>query len=105
MTADNMVERVARAILNTYRPQSGPLNDLSGLESVTIAVQQQQALDWSNAMVAARAAIAALREPTEEMASRGGEIVCVIDLEFSAPDSASRQVWCAMIDSALAEGS
>ena len=81
---NEMVERVARAICkaNDYDPDAND-NLLSGPSGTR---------NWHLYVTHARAAIAVMREPTQEMVESGVE---------NAPNP--RDIWEAMIDAALAE--
>jgi len=97
----DVVERVARALVNAHAPDN----------SQTL----REVLDWFDnewplscdfnelALAAARAAIKAMREPTEEMMDAGWEAPSNVDC--AGPLSADmRAPWQAMIDAALKKG-
>jgi len=87
--AETMIERVAKAL---------------------IAVPDQSGLTVHDcALVLARAAIAAMREPTKAMAKAGydeGRFECWADVRDGSAqltDDAPRTIWESMIDAAVAE--
>ncbi len=63
---------------------------------------------WDSVLrLAARAAIAAMREPTDAMDQQGGAVITAwfkrIDFYPAVPPEISDDVWPAMIDAALAD--
>lgn len=82
-----MVERVAKAVGEVLYGAADPVDTPN---------------NWARSMDAARAAITAMREPTEEMRQRGGSTLLLHEYEPDGPEG-SRDVWQSMIDAALAE--
>lgn len=83
----NMVERVARALRRRW---------------CIDAFDRESDIGWEGEINNARAAIAAMREPTEAMLDFGA---CHEDQDHEIFDEGhiSREVWHAMIDAALME--
>ena len=87
-TAANMVERVARAICeNNHRAIFGTSVSWEGISAETM----------EHFRSVARAALAAMREPTDAMAYAGSET-------FGGGHEDETRCYQAMIDAALAEG-
>lgn len=83
--ADNMVERVSRAICETTNRicfGGTPLED-----------------EWREYVEEARAAIEAMREPTRDMCADASD--CVVVGCCGLTETAARETWQAMIDQAL----
>ena len=107
----DMVERVARAIYDAPNGIDGDqLADMlvedCRITGADPAACQTQVLDVCRHV--ARAAIAAMREPTEAMVSKRAERPVTLQmsgLAMSAPlgASAAKDCWRAMIDAALQE--
>lgn len=89
--ADTPMVRAARALVLS---QSGS-DDFDRLDGNTQA----------NVIENVRAVVQALREPTDEMAGAGAEIIAAVgpDESVVAHQSDARNVWRFMIDVALAE--
>jgi len=89
----DMVERVARALAE-FAPTPG-----------FDAAQRQAWIDeyWTGYEDEARAAIAAMREPTEEMVRAGIGALAVADYGMPeyGPEDAAEMTFSAMIDAAL----
>lgn len=68
-TPENMIERVARAIFSQYPLRSAPYND-----ALMIWERDASENDKYACMAQARAAIAAMREPTPEMIEVGRSV-------------------------------
>jgi hypothetical protein len=92
-----MIERVARAVMITRQAAAGPI------PSMSLRVMQPSAFDFA----IARAAIEAMREPTEGMVLAGGDVeIERVDgeaLEYHRLDGACARAWKTMIDAALQE--
>lgn len=91
-----MVEKVARAICHPLYMKLHPLQPPE-------VIDQYVEMNWSNHIKQARAAIAAMREPTEGMLDVGGEQVLPVEaVGRASPDRfGARAVFTAMIDAAL----
>lgn len=88
---NEMVERVARAILRTQHEKYGAEG-----EELDSAVNEY----WPQFVERARAAIAAMREPTEPMIRTGDNHT---NCGGSCGNKAGRAAWYSMIDAALKE--
>ena len=89
----DMIERVARAIYaESYRRCCNGESPAPDDES------------WESYIGEARAAIEAMRKPTEEMREAGFASIEIVETSYGAgiPLSAPEKVWSAMIDAALA---
>lgn len=87
--AESMVERVAKAIAKSYDTECGEL----GLT-----------MEPATSTYLARAAIAAMREPTEEMVNEAMALGTDYEIEPGVPVTwppAGKTLWQAMIDAAL----
>ena len=97
-----MVERVARGICSAVAGNPDDVLTLPGTETIRsdggLPVSRATVIEtvrWRCHVVEARAAIAAMREPTDEMLEAGTD---------EATSGFVSPVWRAMIDAALAEG-
>jgi len=90
-----MVERVARALCRQYE-----LDDGFSTEQADRAAASEM---HRNFIGAARAAIEAMREPTEAMVVAGGEAVFNHTPKRALETSAAEAAWPAMIDACLGE--
>jgi hypothetical protein len=90
---NEMVERVARALHASQRRERAILTDGIDLNGWDALLPRER----DGFMRAARAAIAAMREPTEAMLER------VTDPHGDLPRSACEYVWKGMIGAALGE--
>ena len=90
---DTMIERVARVIARASALDDG--KEPATAEDFTDAV-------WEDFVPAARAILAAMREPTEPMIDAGYKTDHASGLEGRA-DIGPRLAWSAMIDAALSE--
>lgn len=94
MTSE-MVEHVARAI-------SPEVWDAAAMERMERAgMEQEYAVFMANSLKAARAAIAAKREPTEAMVAAGAVVILRERDEPTSAITISGPTWRAMIDKAL----
>lgn len=94
-----LVERVARAICQHRAARACEYKGHDRCASGCIASRENLLSEHGEVGGQARAAIAAMREPTQAMYRAGDR--CVDDQETLAPSSA--WIWRAMIDAALAE--
>ncbi len=92
---EDMVERVARAIAKAHRLDTG---EFVGADGARHHVEP-----WRDFIDHARAAIEAMREPTEAMKRAGDDVQTVSEIEnVSVPSLIeSEDVWGAMITAAL----
>jgi hypothetical protein len=90
----DMVERVARALYKAYAIEIG--------YSPEAAEQEAEGM-WPEWVSEARAAIAAMLEPTKEMVRAGVGALAVADygLPEYGPEDAAEMTFSAMIDAAL----
>lgn len=79
--------------------EQGRSNEM--VERVTIAIQKELLKTGMNIEAAAKAAIAAMREPTEEMMVEAETKVPGLSSFNDMEQSPSYQAWQAMIDAAL----
>lgn len=94
MSEVSMVERVARAICRSFTS-----SDFEG-DNIERIVEAE----WQDWLSEARAAILAMREPTNEMvqaAIRADPLSC--DIPDGGAEDVYKPVWNAMIDTALKE--
>ena len=89
----DVVERVARAICRAMWGDDCPL--------MTAAAFEEE--HWSQTLAEARAAIAAMREPTEAMVAAATHGPPSGPVLHPASVRAPRAVWRAMVDAALAQ--
>ncbi len=98
-----MIERVAGAIHSEpYLPVCDFIRERNRMANITLdpfSEGLQIAAEW--AIRQAKAAITAMREPTEAMVVSGNDAVDGDDIESSTPLCVS--TWHAMIDAALKE--
>ncbi len=97
--SSEIIKRVAKAIDAMPEPNWGNIQSI--MPGVHTYVQ-----DPTEASLArARAAIAAMREPTDEMIEAGYETSCIDAGPISArgADGAAAYIWQAMVDAALAD--
>ncbi len=92
-TGDDMVERVAAAFINSFSP--GAWDTMSMLTGGDAAMEPR-----ARVLRAARAAIAAMREPTEAMVDAAWDIDAC-GREEAHIGSGAGPAWRAMIDAAL----
>lgn len=101
--AENMVERVARAIMRPHcDANAGGDHSIMSRPSYRFCIDcgttiKKSTLTMFEARLAARAAIEAMREPTEEMVAAGFGAVYDIHSERGTADG----VWVAKTDAAL----
>ena len=86
---DSMVERVARAMYPRGWEQDGHFNS------------RDRAWRREHALIAARAAIEAMRTPTPEMVKQGARSMAVMSPTNEAEYEAISEVWQDMITAAL----
>lgn len=89
------VERMARAICLITRPEA----DIDYIRSIPVHPL------WEASLQQARAALAALREPSETMLSAGDSVMPQIAKgeDITTGYDALKEAWPAMIDAALTE--
>lgn len=94
--SENMVERLARAM---YDEMEGPVNN---------ADYKRQLAQWVLAERLARAALEAIREPTQQMVADGWKAIDVHKerqgIARLGPGPCGSDVYRAMIDSAIRSG-
>lgn len=113
-TPDSMVERVARAICKSWLMREGlKMAEAGEADPVRLAAATMSAIDghWRDFSDDARAAIAAMREPTKGMTEVAelallvdgpGDLAQDEDGNFTHDSETVDIVWGEMIDAALA---
>lgn len=103
-----MVERVARVLCIATGDDPDHLAAVmdAGVRLHRFGVQDEAKYLWQYRVKEARAAIEAMREPTEAMCKAGGDLhtheqACATDYGFEADNEAMGRVFETMIDAAL----
>ena len=104
-TETEMLERIAEAICNTgASARSRRWSDWVRIaENHTVAVEREMAQEWiDHRRKEARAALEAMREPTDEMINAGDSYM-PYDPNDTGYDMIKEGVWPAMISAALSQ--
>lgn len=103
--SESMVEMVARAIWDAYQTGQSVSAAAKGIEWDTVVMMRGYnvaASAWyADAMAEARAAIEAMREPTEGMKIAGAGELIDFNTDDAHPDNWALNTWASMIDAAL----